>query len=72
MDKAFWVIERYINNSLQYWSIGMRGKCSRDDYAPTIDAATKFYDSDSAMRALIHSCNGDGRVVQHQFAGNVA
>lgn len=68
-NRPFWVIERYVNNSLQYWSIGARGKCSRDDYAPSIDDATKFFDDSSAMRALIHSCDGNGRIVEHQYAG---
>ena len=69
MEKSFWVIERYINNSLFYWSAGTRGKCSRDDYTPTVASATKFFDSDSAILVLLHSCSGDGRVVEHQFAG---
>jgi len=56
MNKTFWVIERYINNSLFYWSAGTRGKCSSDDYAPSVGAATKFFDSDSAILVLLHSC----------------
>ena len=70
-DRSFWVVERYINNSLFYWAAGMRGKCSRDDYTPAVDSATKFFDSDSAILVLLHSCGGDGRVVEHQFVERV-
>ena len=72
MDKSFWVIELYFNNSLFYWSAGARGKSSRDDWAPQIDSATKFFDDDSAVRVLLHSLGGTGRVVEHQFLERVA
>ena len=64
---TFWVIERYINNSLFYWSAGAKGKCSRDNWAPSIDSATKFFDSDSAILVLLHSCGGEGRATEHQY-----
>jgi len=66
-EKSFWVIERYINNSLFYWSAGARGKCSRDGWHPAVDSATKFFDSDSAITVLLY-CGGDGRVVEHRFS----
>jgi len=66
-NRAFWVVERYINNSLFYWSAGTRGKCSRDDWAPKVESATKFFDSDSAILVLLHSCGGEGRIAEHQF-----
>jgi hypothetical protein len=67
MNSQFWVIERYINNSMFYWSAGTRGKCSRDDWAPSIGSSTKFFDSNSAILVLLHSCGGEGHVVSHQF-----
>ena len=66
--KTFWVIERYINNELFYWSSGARGKCSRDDWNPSIADATKFFDGDSAVRVLIYACQGNGRSAAHRFA----
>ena len=65
--KTFYVVENYINNSLFYWSAGARGKCSRDNWVPKVESATKFFDSDSAILVLLHSCNGDGRAVAHRF-----
>ncbi|GEC56756.1 hypothetical protein [Bradyrhizobium phage ppBeUSDA76-2] len=66
--KTFYVVERYINNDLFYWSSGARGKCSRDDWVPKIDDAVKFFDDSSAIKALIYACAGEGRIASHRLA----
>ncbi len=67
-EKTFYVVERYINNDLFYWSSGARGKCSKDDWVPQIDDAVKFFDGNSAIKALVYACHGEGRIASHGYA----
>lgn len=66
-ERPFWVIERYVNGRLCYWSPGAKGRAARDEWSENIDFAIKLADHDSSQIALIHACGGEGRAVLHQY-----
>lgn len=66
-DRPFWVVERYVNGRLCFWSPGARGRSSRDEWSEDIGFAIKMADYDSSQIALVHACGGEGRAVLHQF-----
>ena len=67
--RPFWVVERYVNGRLCYWSPGARGRSSRDEWSEDIDFAIKMADWTSSQVALVHACAGEGRSVLHQYVG---
>ncbi len=57
-----WVIERYVNSVLLYWS--GRGP---DNFLPKHDDAILFAREQDAAVVLSRICGGYGRVTQHGF-----
>lgn len=62
---TMWVIERYVNGRLCYWTAGARGRSGRDDWVGRFDFATRFADEESATQVQVHLCDGEGRVTEH-------
>lgn len=60
-----WLVERYVNDVLHFWSAGARGRGYRDDWSIDVNFATRLADADSASQVHIRLCEGEGRIVQH-------
>lgn len=65
LDNPFWLIERYVNGRLCFWSAGARGRSSRDDWSEDVEFATRLSSHASAEQVLIHTCGGEGRCTRH-------
>jgi hypothetical protein len=63
-----WVIERYINSELHYWS-GWAKESGRDFTRDHFNAI-RFARECDAMMVLSHLCDGLGRVAQHGWIGS--
>lgn len=67
MNNGFYLVERYINGRLHYWSAGAAGRGSKDGWSTDAVFATKLADSESADQVLLHVCGGEGRTVEHSM-----
>jgi hypothetical protein len=64
-----WVIERYIENTLHYWSGWESG--SGREFTREHFNAIRFARECDAMMVLSHVCGGVGRVAQHGWIGSM-
>jgi hypothetical protein len=64
-----WVIERYIESTLHYWSGWENG--SGREFTPEHFNAIRFARECDAMMVLSHVCGGIGRVAQHGWIGSM-
>jgi hypothetical protein len=63
-DETGWVIERYINSELRYWT----GLSDRDDsFLPNHEKAVRFARETDAMIVLVWLLKGHGRAAEHMW-----
>lgn len=73
-EKSYWLIERHINDTLYYWSVGQPSLSRRaqhygsrlDGWCTDPDAAVRFARREDAG-IVLNRLGGNGRVAEHMW-----